>query len=191
MALDDPTFLDKSLSRDQPVSLGAPPSPGERSGVPTAVGVVPELAVGAEPADERVWVPQARDVWFRPLLLNTVTGQWCNLLRVRRSGVLHRHRHPGMVVGYVVRGRWHYLEHAWIAEEGHFVYEPPGEVHTLVVPDDCQEMVTFFNIMGAMIYFDEADNVVGYEDVFTKIAMCRSHYAANGLGHGFVDQFVR
>ena len=82
-------------------------------------------------------MPQAPDVWFRPLLLNTVSGGWCNLLRVRRAGVLSRHRHPMVVTGYVIRGRWHYLEHDWVAETGSFVYEPPGEIHTLVVPDDC------------------------------------------------------
>ena len=118
-------------------------------------GIVPEIAEGAMPDDERVWVPQAPDVWFRPLLLNTVSGGWCNLLRVRKSGVLSRHRHPMLVVGYVIRGRWRYLEHDWVAETGSFVYEPPGEIHTLVVPDDCAEMITFFNISGAMIYVDE------------------------------------
>ena len=156
-----------------------------------SAGIVPELALRALPDDERVWVPQAPDVWFRPLLLNTVTGGWCNLLRVRRSGVLHRHRHPMAVVGYVIKGRWRYLEHDWIAEEGSFVYEPPGEIHTLVVPDDCGEMITFFNIGGAMIYLDGRGQQTGYEDVFTKIEMCRKHYAAAGLGEAFVEQFVR
>ena len=156
-----------------------------------SVGIRPEIALAAIPDDERVWVPQAQDVWFRPLLLNTVSGGWCNLLRVRKSGVLSRHRHPMLVVGYVVKGRWRYLEHDWIAEEGSFVYEPPGEVHTLVVPDDCPEMITFFNISGAMIYLDEAGRQTGYEDVFTKIDMCRSHYAAVGLGAAYVDTFIR
>jgi 2,4'-dihydroxyacetophenone dioxygenase len=154
-------------------------------------GVVPEIAVAAIPTDERVWVPQAPDVWFRPLLLNTVSGGWCNLLRVRRSGVLSRHRHPMLVVGYVIKGRWRYLEHDWIADEGTFVYEPPGEVHTLVVPDDCLEMITFFNISGAMIYLDAAGQQTGYEDVFSKIEMCRGHYAEVGLGMDYVDQFIR
>jgi len=36
-----------------------------------ARGIRPEIAVQAIPDDERVWVPQAPDVWFRPLLLNT------------------------------------------------------------------------------------------------------------------------
>jgi 2,4'-dihydroxyacetophenone dioxygenase len=182
-------------------SQNARPPGGERREAPVGGGVAPlqlavtglrpEIAVAAIPDDERVWVPQAKDVWFRPLLLNTVSGGWCNLLRVRKSGVLSRHRHPMVVVGYVIKGRWRYLEHDWIAEEGSFVYEPPGEIHTLTVPDDCTEMITFFNISGAMIYLDEAGHQVGYEDVWTKIDMCRAHYAANGLGEHYLEQFIR
>ena len=153
--------------------------------------IQPELSLAALPTDERVWVPQAPGVSFRPLLLNTVSGGWCNLLRVRRSGVLSRHRHPMVVVGYVIKGRWRYLEHDWMAEEGSFVYEPPGEIHTLTVPEDCVEMITFFNISGAMIYLDNEDRMIGYEDVWTKIDMCRAHYTANGLGAAYVDQYVR
>ena len=157
-------------------------------------GIQPEIAVAAVPDDERVWVPQAENVWFRPLLLNTVTGSWCNLLRVRKSGVLSRHIHPSWVTGYVIKGAWRYLEHDWIAREGAFVYEPPGEIHTLVVDERCgdvPEMITFFNIHGAMVYVDEAGKHTGYEDVFSKIAMCRNHYASVGLGSDYVDQFVR
>ena len=161
-------------------------------------GIQPEIAVQAIPDDERVWVPQAPQVWFRPLLLNTVTGSWCNLLRVRRSGVLSRHIHPSWVTGFVIRGAWRNLEHDWVAREGSFVYEPPGEIHTLVVDDvavqgsdQVTEMITLFNIHGAMVYVDEQGKTTGYEDVFTKIEMCRRHYAACGLGADYVDPFVR
>jgi 2,4'-dihydroxyacetophenone dioxygenase len=154
-------------------------------------GIQAEIAVQSIPTDERVWVPQAPNVWFRPLLFNTVSGGWCNLLRVRKSGVLSRHRHPMVVTGYVIKGSWRYLEHDWVATEGSFVYEPPGEVHTLVVPDNCPEMITHFNIQGAMIYLDADDKHIGYEDVWTKIDMCRAHYKAVGLGAEYVDQFVR
>lgn len=154
-------------------------------------GIQPEIVASAIPEDEREWVPQAENVWFRPLMLNTVTGGWCNLLKVRKSGVLSRHRHPMVVVGYVIKGRWFYREHDWVANAGDFVYEPPGEIHTLEVPADCDEMITFFNISGAMIYLDEQGNQVGYEDVFTKLDMCRKHYAANGLGEDYIDKFVR
>jgi gentisate 1,2-dioxygenase len=122
--------------------------------------------------------------------LNATQGQWCNLLRVRRSGVLSRHRHPAPVHGFVLRGRWRYLEHDWTASAGDYVFEPPGETHTLVVEGE-DEMVTFFNITGAMIYMDDDGTVTGHEDVFTKIDMCRAHYAACGLGADYVDRFVR
>jgi hypothetical protein len=155
-------------------------------------GIQPEIAIAAIPDDERVWAPQAPLVWFRPLLLNTVTGSWCNLLRVRKAGMLSRHIHPSWVTGYVIRGAWRHLD--WIAHEDSFVYEPPGEIHTLVVDESvggATEMITFFNIRGAMVYVDEQGQTTGYKDVFTKIEMCRRHYVEVGLGAGYVDQFVR
>jgi hypothetical protein len=108
-------------------------------------------------------VPQAPDVWFRPLMLNTRQGQWCNLLRVRRAGVLSRHLHPNPVHGFVLKGKWFYREHEWVATEGSYVFEPPGEIHTLVVPEDTPEMITFFNIQGSMVYLDDNNKHVGYE----------------------------
>jgi predicted dithiol-disulfide oxidoreductase (DUF899 family) len=53
-------------------------------------------------------------------------------------------------------------------------------------------MITFFNIHGAMVYVDQQGAVTGYEDVFTKIVMCRRHYEACGLGGGFgLSVFLR
>ena len=96
-----------------------------------------------------------------------------------------------VVVGYVIKGRWFYREHDWVANAGDFVYEPPGETHTLEVPADCDEMITFFNISGAMIYLDEEGRQTAYEDVFTKIEMCKAHYERVGLGADYVDRFMR
>jgi 2,4'-dihydroxyacetophenone dioxygenase len=143
------------------------------------------------PEDERVWVPQAENVWFRPLCLHASQGYWVNLLRVRRAGVLSRHRHPAPVHGHVLRGKWHYLEHDWVATAGSYVFEPPGETHTLVVPEDCPEMITLFHITGSMIYVDPWGKVTAYEDVFSKIEMCRKHYESCGLGGAYLDQFIR
>ena len=144
--------------------------------------------------DDNLWVPVTKTVSFKPLLLCTSGGYYVNLLRVRKAGVLSRHIHPSWVTGLVMKGAWRYLEHDWVATEGAFVYEPPGEIHTLVVDEaagGAPEMITFFNIHGAMIYVDAQGNTTGYEDVFTKIAMCRKHYTEAGLGADYVDQFVR
>ncbi len=156
---------------------------------PEAAAEIVEPA--ALPEDERLWVPQMENVWFRPLCLSASQGYWVNLLRVRKSGVLSRHRHPAPVHGYVLKGRWHYLEHDWEARAGGYVYEPPGETHTLVVPDDVVEMITLFHITGCMLYVDPQGNQTGFEDVFSKIELCRKHYSTNGLGADYVDRFVR
>ena len=145
----------------------------------------------AIPDDDRLWVKQAENVYFRPLCLNASQGYWMNLLKVTKSGVLSRHRHPNAVHGFVLKGRWHYLEHEWEAKEGSYVYEPPGETHTLVVPDDVKEMITFFQVNGIMSYVDPWGKLLGYEDVFTKIEMCRKHFSKVGLGENYVDQFIR
>lgn len=159
---------------------------------PQPAEMAPDMVVSpAAPADDRIWVPQAPNVWFRPLLLSVSQGYWVNLLKVTRAGVLSRHRHTNAVHGYVLKGRWQYLEHDWVADEGAYVYEPPGETHTLVVPDDVEEMITLFQVNGIMLYVDPDGRAIGYEDVFTKIAMCRSHYAACGLGAVYVDRFIR
>ena len=48
-----------------------------------------------------------------------------------------------------------------------------------------------FNVNGAMICVDEKGETVGYEDVFTKLELCRKHYDQIGLGADYVNQFVR
>lgn len=160
--------------------------------LPFPQDALPEIIESpAVPDDERLWVPQADGVWFRPLCLSVSGGYWVNLLRVRRAGVLSRHRHPGPVHAYVIRGRWHYLEHDWIAEAGSYAFEAPGETHTLVVPADCEEMITWFHVSGGLVYVDPYGKETGYEDVFTKIAAARKHYEAVGLGEDFVKRHIR
>jgi len=44
--------------------------------------------------------------------------------------------HPAPVHGLVLEGSWRYLEHDWVARKGMYVFEPPGEIHTLVVGSD-------------------------------------------------------
>jgi len=141
--------------------------------------------------EDLLWVPQTDTVSFRPLCLCTSGGYYVNLLRVKGSGMLSRHRHPGPVHGHVLKGSWRYLEHDWIAEAGSYVFEPPGEIHTLVVPEGVDEMITLFHVTGSLLYCDAEGNVVGADDVFTKLELAKKHYKDVGLGENFVQQFVR
>ncbi len=148
-------------------------------------------AIGDLDGDDRTWIPQSEHVSFRPLVLSVSQGYYVNLLRVRKAGVLSRHRHTGPVHAVVLRGRWRYLEHDWVAETNTFAFEAPGEVHTLVVPDDVDEMITLFHVSGGLVYVDPFGRPTGYEDAHTKLAAARAHYEAIGLGASFADQFVR
>ena len=155
---------------------------------PYAVG---ELVLDAVPEDERLWVPMVEGVWFRPLMFNTTQGGWCHLIRVRKAGVVSRHRHPDPVHGLVLKGAWRYLEHEWVATEGTYIFEPPSETHTLVVDEDVAERITFFQVTGSLHYVDDAGKAVGFDDVFTRIDLARAHYEEVGLGADYVRKFVR
>jgi quercetin dioxygenase-like cupin family protein len=154
-----------------------------------ALGMTPELVVKPV-TDERIWVLLEPNVWFRPLFFDMNNGAHGEVLRVRRGGVLSRHRHTTPVHGFVVKGQWRYLEHTWIAEEGSYVFEPPGEVHTLIC-DSEDEMITVFFIHGPTLYLDAEDNVVLVEDNFHLIRTAAAHYESVGLGREFVQQFIR
>ena len=69
--------------------------------------------------------------------------------------------------------------------------EPPGETHTLVVPEGVDETCVLFHVTGAYVYVDEYGKAEKVEDVFSKIKMARDHYEKIGLGKDFVDQFIR
>ncbi len=162
--------------------------------LPQPYGMQPDIVIPDAldlECDERLWVPQSADVSFRPLLFNVTAGYYVNLLRVRRAGVLSRHRHNGAVHAFVLRGRWHYLEHDWVALPGSFVFEPPGETHTLVVPDDVDEMITLFHVQGGYVYVTPEGVAEGYEDVFTKLELARRHYIACGLGEDALRTLMR
>lgn len=143
------------------------------------------------PADDPAWVRLSEHAFSRPLQYNVTSGQYTHILRVTKAGVIARHRHSGGVHAYVIKGRWHYLEHDWVAEEGSYIFEPPGETHTLVVPEGCTEMITLFQVTGSLMYVDPWGKSTGYDDVFTRIEIARKYYESVGLGAAYVDQFIR
>ncbi len=153
---------------------------------------LPEIFVpDACPMDDRLWVQTAPGISYRPLILNASQGYWMTMARIQTAGIVSRHAHPAPVHGYVVKGQWRYLEHDWVAGPGSYVFEPPGDTHTLVVDPEGGEMMTLFQVHGAMIYLDEAGKVTGFDDVFTRIDQCRAHFEKVGLGADFVRQFIR
>lgn len=150
----------------------------------------PELVEMAVSRDEREWVPATMPgVWMRPLLFDTAHGAWVNILRMRTQGFISRHAHPAPVHGYVISGCWRYAERSWRAEAGRYIYEPPGDVHTLIAEGD--ESLTLFWISGTLIELDENGRTLGHADVFTRIEQASRHFETVGLGADYVRKFIR
>ncbi len=152
---------------------------------------VPEIVLDADFDDERLWVPRGDDIWSLPLMFNVTQGSWVNITRAKGEGVISRHRHSSPVTGYTLDGTWGYLEHEWTARKGTFIFEPPGETHTLVVRPSAGHMTVLFHNFGPLMSVDEQGNTTGFVDVFTRIEVCRRHYAANGMGADYVDRLIR
>jgi len=145
-----------------------------------------------EEEDPRVWVPQTDCLSFRPLCFCTSQGYYVNLLKFTGGGILGRHRHSSPVHAVTFKGSWGYREHGWHAYPGTYVFEPPGETHTLIVDEDCEEMVALFHVTGSLLYVsEETGEVTGFDDVFSKLEKARAWYEKCGLGKEYADQFIR
>ena len=59
-----------------------------------------------------------------------------------------------------------------------------------IVPDDIDEMITDFQVNDVMYYVDPHDKHLGYEDVLSKIDICRAHFEEVGLDAGFLKRFL-
>ena len=139
-------------------------------------GALPEAYIANAPTDdERFYAPLSETVGTRPLWISPSQNRWCDVLMCRGAGLVNRHYHPQQVFAYTISGKWGYLEHDWIATAGDWVYEAPGESHTLVAYECDEPMRVTFNVTGPLIWLDENGEPNGTFDVFDYIALCREH----------------
>jgi quercetin dioxygenase-like cupin family protein len=129
--------------------------------------------------DDVPWIPYVPGVDVKPLRLNRKTGLWVNLTRVAGGGTVSRHYHGSAVVGYVLEGSWHYIERDWVAKPGMMIWEPPGDIHTLVTGSE--GTTSLFLMEGPIFYLNDDDQVVAFDDVLTFTKMYLDHCAAHGI----------
>lgn len=128
--------------------------------------------------DDLPWVPfdegEVVNCYFKPLRFDLTTGTWTYLFKIKSNVKLTRHRHTGgSVIGYNIQGRWGYEGRDWVAKPGTFIFEPPGDIHSLITEDE--EVITLFILGGALQYFDENNHIVGQDDVYTVIMKYRQY----------------
>jgi len=109
-----------------------------------------------------------------PSLFDTVRGAWVNVTRIRKTGRITRRAHLCPV--HVIKRQWQYAEREWPASAGHYVYEPPGDIHTPMGHQD--ESLTMFWITGTQVELDEHGAPTGYADVFTRIEQAERRFEA-------------
>ncbi|ABG04505.1 Cupin 2, conserved barrel [Rubrobacter xylanophilus DSM 9941] len=159
---------------------------------PHRPGSLPEVYhQGAPTDDERYYVPLTETVGTRPLLIIPSQNRWCDVLYARGAGLVNRHYHPHQVFAYTISGKWGYLEHDWVATAGDWVYEPPGESHTLVAYEHEEPMKVTFNVTGPLVWLDENGEPEGTFDVFDYIQLCKEHYEKVGIGAEYVERLIR
>lgn len=141
------------------------------------------------PEDERKWVRRPAGHLYLPLLFDLSGGVTVNVLKYPKGGVIGRHVHDGPVYSYTIQGSWGYLEHDWVATAGTFIWEPPGEMHTLVMNED--DTMAFYVMHGGLTLLDEDDKPTHVDNCLTLLEACDEYYRANGFGADYVKQFIR
>ena len=153
---------------------------------------LPEMFTpGIATDDERYYVPLSETVGTRPIWISVAQNSWCDVLMATGAGLVNRHYHPHEVFAYTISGKWGYLEHDWVATAGDFVYETPGEAHTLVAYESDEPMKVHFKVKGPLIWLDENGDAVDFFDVHNYIEICKDHYEKVGIGADYIDSLLR
>lgn len=150
-----------------------------------------DLEISTADIDPRRWMPVGEQAWSLPLMFDRNAGTWVSQLRVEGAGTVERHRHANPVTGYTLDGTWGYRERDWVMRKGSFLYEPAGDIHTLYVHPEQGRMTALFHVYGPLIYLDEKDNVIDYDDVFVRIEKYAKYCKECGLGEDFVRTLIR
>ncbi|WP_082361228.1 2,4'-dihydroxyacetophenone dioxygenase family protein [Bacillus sp. FJAT-28004] len=132
--------------------------------------------------DDLPWVPfnENHTCYFKPLRFDLSTGTWIYLFKIKSNQVLGKHRHTGgSVIGYNIQGKWRYEGRDWAATPGTFIFEPPGDIHTLITEDE--EVLTLFILGGALQYFNDNDEITGQDDIFTVLKKYKDFCEQNSI----------
>lgn len=152
----------------------------------------PEVYLPNAPTeDDKYYVPFTETVSSRPLWISPEKNMWCDVLMAKKAGLVNRHYHPHEVFAYTISGKWGYLEHDWTATAGDFVYETPGEGHTLIAYESDEPMRVHFKVTGPLVWLDDNGEPNGYFDVHDYIRMAREHYEKVGLGADYINSLIR
>ncbi len=153
-----------------------------------ASAFIPKDIVARIPEDDRMWVRRPAGNLYLPLMFDVSAGVTVNIIRYPEPGVIGRHVHDGPVYSWTLEGSWFYPEHDWVATPGTFIWEPPGDIHTLTTTE---VMSAFYVMHGGLTSLDADGKTIGYDNVVTLLDYCDNYYRELGMGPDYIRQFVR
>jgi 2,4'-dihydroxyacetophenone dioxygenase len=134
------------------------------------------------PGSAAPWAEVTEGVEIRMLRAGGGSGHYTAMFRFRPGTRLPKHHHMGAVHAYTLSGSWRYLEYDWVAGPGSYVYEEPGSVHTLVVPDDATEpAVVLFVVESGMVLIADDGSLQLIWDARAMDDLYRATLENNGL----------
>jgi hypothetical protein len=110
--------------------------------------------------DDLPFVPLGDGSELQLLQVDIEQGLWVIRTRFTAGMAVQTHKHTGEVFAFTIAGRWKYAEYPEVNTAGSYLYEPAGSVHTLIVPEDNDEITdVWFAIYGANLNLDADGNV--------------------------------
>ncbi len=151
----------------------------------TAFASIPRIPEALHRAEKDLpFVEYQEGVVFQLLQADVAAGLWVIRVRFQPGVTIQPHRHTGEVFAFTLHGSWKYLEYPQVNIAGSYLYEPPGSIHTLHVPDTNKEVTdVWFAIRGANLNLDEAGNVESVLDAGTVLEIYRAVCEKSGHAH--------
>jgi len=135
------------------------------------------------PEADLPWIPVGERAYIKPLRFDIAGSSHVNLMWLDGPMVVGTHRHFGEVTGYCLEGSWFYREYDWVANPGSFIYEAPGNAHTLIT-EHPTGMKTLFTVKGTVEFSTDDESsqfFAGTVDVYKFIELYEDHCRENGL----------
>lgn len=133
--------------------------------------------------DDLPWVDNGEGTELKVLVAKVKEGLWIVRTRFAPGVAVQTHKHTGPVYAYTLSGAWHYAESEYVNRAGSFLYEPAGSQHTLLVPEDNDEVTdVWFQIFGANLNLDADGGVESITDAASVLASYRHMCVRDGHG---------
>ena len=92
------------------------------------------------------------------------------------------HHHQGPVLAFTLSGAWGYRENDFMNRGRSYLYEPPGSIHTLFVPEDNSEPTELVSaIYGDVEYLDPDGNVEYISNAQSNLKMYYRYCEEQGI----------